>query len=187
MDTGGSNVEGKEALDGKQGGEDGKKGKKKKEKKEKEKKKKKKKRGQQRDWMQVFHPLAGTPPQSIPWASALGLITTPTNPLLNPQPVPSFDHKDEVIKALKVQVSSLKKKVEGIPELELQVSSLAQVVEALQEQVQGQLAAPSFPTSSHRSLPQPASVSQQMQRLHLNMSDSHPHLAFLALEAKGRP
>ncbi|KIK72163.1 hypothetical protein PAXRUDRAFT_22319 [Paxillus rubicundulus Ve08.2h10] len=64
---------------------------------------------------------------------------------------------------------------------------MARVVEALQEQVQGQLAAPSFPTSSHRLLVLPASVSHQMQRLHLEMSHSHPKSTFLALEAEGQP
>ncbi|KIK72935.1 hypothetical protein PAXRUDRAFT_21419 [Paxillus rubicundulus Ve08.2h10] len=90
-------------------------------------------------------------------ASALELIATPVNPLLDPH-------------------------IKG-----LEVNSLAQVVKALQEQVQGQLAAHSFPTSSHRSLPLPASVSRQMQRLHLEMANSHPQSAFLALEAEGQP
>ncbi|KIK73875.1 hypothetical protein PAXRUDRAFT_20416 [Paxillus rubicundulus Ve08.2h10] len=64
---------------------------------------------------------------------------------------------------------------------------MAQVVKALQEQVQGQLATHSFPTSSHRSLPLPPSVSRQMQRLQLEMANSHPKSAFLTLEAKGQP
>ncbi|KIK72121.1 hypothetical protein PAXRUDRAFT_22371 [Paxillus rubicundulus Ve08.2h10] len=34
--------------------------------------------------IKVYHPLAGPPPQSIPWASALELIATPVNPLLDP-------------------------------------------------------------------------------------------------------
>ncbi|KIK75768.1 hypothetical protein PAXRUDRAFT_18705 [Paxillus rubicundulus Ve08.2h10] len=88
-----------------------------------------------------------TPSESIK-ASALKLIATPVNPLLDPQPRPSSDPKDQIIKGLKVRVASLKSQVERIPDLELQV--------------QGQLAAHSFPTSSHRSLPLPASVSRQM-------------------------
>ncbi|KIK76186.1 hypothetical protein PAXRUDRAFT_18387 [Paxillus rubicundulus Ve08.2h10] len=66
--------------------------------------------------IKVYHPLAGPPPQSIPLASALELIATPVNPLLDPRPRPSSDPKDQIIKGLKV-------------------SSLAQVIEALQEQV----------------------------------------------------
>ncbi|KIK72467.1 hypothetical protein PAXRUDRAFT_21954 [Paxillus rubicundulus Ve08.2h10] len=50
----------------------------------------------------IYHPLAGPPPQSIPWASALKLIATPVNPLLDPQPGPSLDPKDQIIKVLKV-------------------------------------------------------------------------------------
>ncbi|KIK71746.1 hypothetical protein PAXRUDRAFT_21489 [Paxillus rubicundulus Ve08.2h10] len=34
--------------------------------------------------IKVYHPLAGPPPCSIPQASALELITTPVNPLLDP-------------------------------------------------------------------------------------------------------
>ncbi|KIK72976.1 hypothetical protein PAXRUDRAFT_21373 [Paxillus rubicundulus Ve08.2h10] len=34
--------------------------------------------------IKVYHPLAGPPPCSIPWASALELITTPVNALLDP-------------------------------------------------------------------------------------------------------
>ncbi|KIK71928.1 hypothetical protein PAXRUDRAFT_22624 [Paxillus rubicundulus Ve08.2h10] len=64
---------------------------------------------------------------------------------------------------------------------------MARVIEALREQVQGQLATHSFPTSSHRSLPLPPSVSRQMQRLHLEMANSHPKSAFLALEVEGQP
>ncbi|KIK81270.1 hypothetical protein PAXRUDRAFT_15322 [Paxillus rubicundulus Ve08.2h10] len=122
-----------------------------------------------------------------PEASALEIIATPVNPLLDPQPRPSLDPKDQIIKALEVWVASLEKQVERIPDLELQVSSLAQVIEALWEQVQSQLAAPSFPTSSHRSLHLPASVSRQMQRLHLKMANSHLQSAFLILEAEGQP
>ncbi|KIK76416.1 hypothetical protein PAXRUDRAFT_18234 [Paxillus rubicundulus Ve08.2h10] len=99
--------------------------------------------------------------------------------------MPSSDPKDHIIKGLEVQVASLKSQVQRIPDLELQVSSLAQVVEALWEQVQGQLATHSFPTSSHRSLPLPASVSRQMQRLHLEMTNFHPQFDFLTLEAEG--
>ncbi|KIK71986.1 hypothetical protein PAXRUDRAFT_22544 [Paxillus rubicundulus Ve08.2h10] len=102
--------------------------------------------------------------------SALELIATPVNPLLDPQPRPSSDLKDQIIK-----------------DLDLQLSSMAWVIEALQKQVQGQLAAPSFPTSSHRPLVLPASVSHQMQRLHLEISNSHPQSTFLALEAEGHP
>ncbi|KIK75374.1 hypothetical protein PAXRUDRAFT_19061 [Paxillus rubicundulus Ve08.2h10] len=75
---------------------------------------------------------------------------------------PSMDHKDHILKGLEVQVTSLKSQVERILDLELQVSSLAWVIKALQEQVQGRLAARSFPTSSHRSLPLPVLVSRQM-------------------------
>ncbi|KIK90726.1 hypothetical protein PAXRUDRAFT_14193 [Paxillus rubicundulus Ve08.2h10] len=127
-----------------------------------------------------------TPSDSIK-ASAINLIATPVNPLLDPQPGPSSNPKDQIIKGLEVHVASLEKQVERIPDLGLQLSSMAQVVKALQEQVQGQLAAHSFPTSSHRSLALPASVSHQMQRLHLEMSNSHLKSAFLTLEAKGQP
>ncbi|KIK72799.1 hypothetical protein PAXRUDRAFT_21567 [Paxillus rubicundulus Ve08.2h10] len=34
--------------------------------------------------IKVYHSLAGPPPQSIPWASALKLVATPVNPLLDP-------------------------------------------------------------------------------------------------------
>ncbi|KIK72375.1 hypothetical protein PAXRUDRAFT_22064 [Paxillus rubicundulus Ve08.2h10] len=94
---------------------------------------------------------------------------------------------DQIIKGLEVHVTSLKKQVERILNLELQLSSIAQVVEALQEQVQGQLATHSFPTSSHRPLRLPPLVSRQMQRLHLEMANSHLKSAFLALEAEGQP
>ncbi|KIK73415.1 hypothetical protein PAXRUDRAFT_20876 [Paxillus rubicundulus Ve08.2h10] len=94
---------------------------------------------------------------------------------------------DQIIKGLEVHVTSLKKQVERIPDLELQLSSMARVVKAFQEQVQGQLATHSFPTSSHRSLPLPPSVSREMQRLQLEMANSHLKSAFLALEAKGQP
>ncbi|KIK77109.1 hypothetical protein PAXRUDRAFT_17720 [Paxillus rubicundulus Ve08.2h10] len=137
--------------------------------------------------IKVYHPLAGPPPQSIPQASALKLIATPLNPLLDPRPRPSSDPKDHIIKGLEVQVASLELQVESIPDLELQVNSLTWVVNTLWEQVQGQLAAHSFPTSSHRSLPLLVSVSHQMQRLHLEMANSHPQSTFLALEAKGQP
>ncbi|KIK71880.1 hypothetical protein PAXRUDRAFT_22698 [Paxillus rubicundulus Ve08.2h10] len=126
-------------------------------------------------------------PRSIPWASALKLIATPVNPLLDPRPRPSSDPTDQIIKGLEVRIANLEKQVEKIPDLELQLSSMAQVLEALQEQVQGQLAAHSFPTSSHRSLALPPSVSHQMQRLQLEMANSHPKSHFLALEAKGQP
>ncbi|KIK77383.1 hypothetical protein PAXRUDRAFT_17535 [Paxillus rubicundulus Ve08.2h10] len=36
------------------------------------------------DSIKVYHPLAGPPPQSIPQASAINLIATPVNPLLDP-------------------------------------------------------------------------------------------------------
>ncbi|KIK72886.1 hypothetical protein PAXRUDRAFT_21471 [Paxillus rubicundulus Ve08.2h10] len=137
--------------------------------------------------IKVYHPVAGPPPRSIPRASALELIATPVNPLLDIQPRPTSNPTDQIIKGLKVRVASLEKQVERIPDLELQLSSMAWVVEALQEQVQGQLATHSFPTSSHRSLPLPPSVSRQMQRLHLEMANSHPKSAFLALEAEGQP
>ncbi|KIK73437.1 hypothetical protein PAXRUDRAFT_20854 [Paxillus rubicundulus Ve08.2h10] len=101
-------------------------------------------------------------PHSIPQASALELIATPINPLLDPQPGPSSDPTDQIVKALEVRITSLEKQVERITDLELQLSSMAQVVEALRGQVQGQLATHSFPTSSHRSLPLPPSVSRQM-------------------------
>ncbi|KIK73884.1 hypothetical protein PAXRUDRAFT_20408 [Paxillus rubicundulus Ve08.2h10] len=94
----------------------------------------------------VYHPLASPPPQSIPQASALELITTPVNPMLDPPPRPSSDLKDQIIKGLEVQVASLEKQVERIPDLEL-----------------------------------------QMQRLHLEMANSHPKSTFLTLEAKGQP
>ncbi|KIK72463.1 hypothetical protein PAXRUDRAFT_21958, partial [Paxillus rubicundulus Ve08.2h10] len=137
--------------------------------------------------IKVYHPLAGPPPRSIPRASALELTATPLNPLLDPQPGPSSDPTDQIIKGLEVCITSLKKQVERIPDLELQLSSMAQVVKALWEQVQGQLATHSFPTSSHRSLPLPPSVSHQMQRLHLEMANSHPKSTFLTLEAEGQP
>ncbi|KIK73726.1 hypothetical protein PAXRUDRAFT_20553 [Paxillus rubicundulus Ve08.2h10] len=41
-------------------------------------------------------------PRSIPQASALELITMPVNALLDPQPRPSSDPKDQIIKGLKV-------------------------------------------------------------------------------------
>ncbi|KIK73500.1 hypothetical protein PAXRUDRAFT_20779 [Paxillus rubicundulus Ve08.2h10] len=126
-------------------------------------------------------------PRSIPWAPALELIATPINPCLDPRPGPSSDPMDQIIKALEVCVASVEKQVERIPDLELQLSSMAQVVEALREQVQGQLATHSCPTSSHRSLPLPLLVSQQMQRLQLEMANSHLKSAFLTLEAEGQP
>ncbi|KIK75387.1 hypothetical protein PAXRUDRAFT_19048 [Paxillus rubicundulus Ve08.2h10] len=61
-------------------------------------------------------------PQSIPQASALKLIATPINPLLDPRPRPSSDSKDHIIKGLEVQVASLESQVKGIPDLELQVT-----------------------------------------------------------------
>ncbi|KIK72775.1 hypothetical protein PAXRUDRAFT_21594, partial [Paxillus rubicundulus Ve08.2h10] len=137
--------------------------------------------------IKVYHPLVGPPPCSIPRASALKLIATPVNPLLDPRSGPSSDLMDQIIKGLEVHVTSLKKQVERIPDLELQLSSMARVVKAFQEQVQGQLATHSFPTSSHRSLPLPPSVSREMQRLQLEMANSHLKSAFLALEAKGQP
>ncbi|KIK75741.1 hypothetical protein PAXRUDRAFT_18737 [Paxillus rubicundulus Ve08.2h10] len=127
-----------------------------------------------------------TPSGSIK-ASALELVATPINPLLDPRSGPPLDPKDQIIKGLKVRIASLEKQVERIPDLELQLSSMARVVEALREQVQGQLAAPSFPTSSHRLVVLPVSVSHQMQRLHLEMSRSNLKSAFLALEAEGQP
>ncbi|KIK77493.1 hypothetical protein PAXRUDRAFT_17468 [Paxillus rubicundulus Ve08.2h10] len=57
--------------------------------------------------------LVALPPDPSP-----RLILTLTNPLLNPQPVSSFNPKDKIMKAL--QVSSLEKEVEKIPKLELQ-------------------------------------------------------------------
>ncbi|KIK74056.1 hypothetical protein PAXRUDRAFT_20260 [Paxillus rubicundulus Ve08.2h10] len=120
------------------------------------------------DSIKVHRPLAGPPPQSIPQASALELIATPVNPLLDAQPGPSSDPKDKIIKGLKL-------------------SSMAQGVKALRKQVQGQLATHSFPTSSHRSLALPVSVSCQMQRLQLEMANSHPKSDFLTLEAEGQP
>ncbi|KIK75430.1 hypothetical protein PAXRUDRAFT_19010 [Paxillus rubicundulus Ve08.2h10] len=87
--------------------------------------------------IKVYHPLAGPPPLSIPRASALELITTPINPLLDPRPGPSLDPKDQIIKALEVCVASLKKQVERILDLELQLNSMARVVEALREQATG--------------------------------------------------
>ncbi|KIK91570.1 hypothetical protein PAXRUDRAFT_13714 [Paxillus rubicundulus Ve08.2h10] len=65
-----------------------------------------------------------TPSDSIK-ASALNLIATLVNLLLDTQPGPSSDLKDQIIKALKVHVASLEKQVERIPDLELQLSSLA--------------------------------------------------------------
>ncbi|KIK77623.1 hypothetical protein PAXRUDRAFT_17376 [Paxillus rubicundulus Ve08.2h10] len=130
MEAGGSKVEGKQASDGKQGSKDGKKGKKKKEKKKKKKKKKKKEmlaKGSDGESIKVYHPLAGPPPQPIPWASALELIATPLSPLLDPQPRPSLDSKDHIIKGLNVQVASLELQVERIPNLELQVTPPAGV------------------------------------------------------------
>ncbi|KIK92501.1 hypothetical protein PAXRUDRAFT_13198 [Paxillus rubicundulus Ve08.2h10] len=127
-----------------------------------------------------------TPSDSIK-ASAINLISTPVNPLLDAQPGPSSDPKDQIIKGLEVHLASLEKQVERIPDLELQLSSMARVVKALWEQAQGQLAAHSFPTSSHRSLALPALVSCQMQRHHLEMSNSHLKSTFLVLEAKGQP
>ncbi|KIK72240.1 hypothetical protein PAXRUDRAFT_22220, partial [Paxillus rubicundulus Ve08.2h10] len=137
--------------------------------------------------IKVYHPLAGPPPHSIPRASALELIAMPVNPILDPRPGPSSDPTDQIIKGLKVHIANLEKQVEMIPNLELQLSSMARVVEALREQVQGQLAAHSFPTSSHRSLALSPSVSCQMQRLQLKMANSHPKSHFLALEAEGQP
>ncbi|KIK74481.1 hypothetical protein PAXRUDRAFT_19824 [Paxillus rubicundulus Ve08.2h10] len=137
--------------------------------------------------IKVYHPLVGPPPRSIPQASALDLIATLVNSLLDPRPGPSSDLTDQIIKALEVHVASFEKQVERIPDLELQLSSMARVIEALREQVQGQLATHSFPTSSQRSLPLPLSVSHQMQRLQLEMANSHPKSAFLALEAEGQP
>ncbi|KIK72369.1 hypothetical protein PAXRUDRAFT_22069 [Paxillus rubicundulus Ve08.2h10] len=137
--------------------------------------------------IKVYHPLAGPPPCSIPRASALELIATPINPLLDPRPGPSSDLTDQIIKGLEVRVTNLEKQVERIPDLELQLSSMARVIEALQEQVQGQLATHSFPTSSHRSLALPPSVSRQMQRLQLEMANGHPKSHFLTLKAKGQP
>ncbi|KIK72170.1 hypothetical protein PAXRUDRAFT_22312 [Paxillus rubicundulus Ve08.2h10] len=87
--------------------------------------------------IKVYHPLAGPPPQSIPQASALQLIATPVNRLLDPQPGPSLDPMDQIIKGLEVCIASLEKQVERILDLELQLSSMAQVVKALWEQVQG--------------------------------------------------
>ncbi|KIK71771.1 hypothetical protein PAXRUDRAFT_22856 [Paxillus rubicundulus Ve08.2h10] len=74
-------------------------------------------------------------PRSIPRASALELIATPVNPLLDPLPGPSLDLTDQIIKGLEVRIASLEKQVERIPDLELQLSSMAQVIKALQEQV----------------------------------------------------
>ncbi|KIK73669.1 hypothetical protein PAXRUDRAFT_20609 [Paxillus rubicundulus Ve08.2h10] len=129
----------------------------------------------------------GPPPRSIPQASALELIATPVNALLDPGPGPSLDPTDQIIKGLEVCIANLEKQVERIPDLELQLSSMARVIEALWEQVQGQLATHSFPTSSHRSLPLPPSVSRQMQRLQLEMANFHPKSHFLTLEAEGQP
>ncbi|KIK72960.1 hypothetical protein PAXRUDRAFT_21390, partial [Paxillus rubicundulus Ve08.2h10] len=72
--------------------------------------------------IKVYHPLAGPPPRSIPRASALKLITTPVNALLDPQPRPSLDPTDQIIRGLEVQVTNLEKQVERIPDLELQLS-----------------------------------------------------------------
>ncbi|KIK74911.1 hypothetical protein PAXRUDRAFT_19429 [Paxillus rubicundulus Ve08.2h10] len=52
--------------------------------------------------IEVYHPLAGPPPHSIPRASALKLIATLVNPLLDPRPGPSSDPKDHIIKGLEV-------------------------------------------------------------------------------------
>ncbi|KIK77806.1 hypothetical protein PAXRUDRAFT_17255 [Paxillus rubicundulus Ve08.2h10] len=117
----------------------------------------------------VYHPLAGPPPQSIPWASALELIATPVNPLLDPQPGPSLDPKDQIIKSLDVQISSFKKQVERIPDLEPQVSSLAQVVEALWEQVTPPAYISLFPDAETPS----------------GNGQFPPQSTFLALEAEG--
>ncbi|KIK72766.1 hypothetical protein PAXRUDRAFT_21608, partial [Paxillus rubicundulus Ve08.2h10] len=87
--------------------------------------------------IKVYHPLAGPPPRSIPRASALELIATPVNPILDPRPGPSSDPIDQIIKGLEVRVANLEKQVERIPDLELQLSSMAWVVEALREQVTG--------------------------------------------------
>ncbi|KIK74569.1 hypothetical protein PAXRUDRAFT_19746 [Paxillus rubicundulus Ve08.2h10] len=137
--------------------------------------------------IKVYHPLAGPPPWSIPQVSAIDLIATPVNRLLDARPGPSSDPKDQIIKALEVCVASLEKQVERIPNLELQLSSMAWVIEALWEQVQGQLATHSFPTLFHRSLALPVLVSHQMQRLQLEMANSHLKSDFIALEAKGQP
>ncbi|KIK72796.1 hypothetical protein PAXRUDRAFT_21570 [Paxillus rubicundulus Ve08.2h10] len=85
--------------------------------------------------IKVYHPLAGPPPHSIPQASALELIEMPVNALLDPRPRPSLDPTDQIIKGLKVRVTSLENQVERIPDLELQLSSMAWVLEALWEQV----------------------------------------------------
>ncbi|KIK91973.1 hypothetical protein PAXRUDRAFT_13495 [Paxillus rubicundulus Ve08.2h10] len=85
--------------------------------------------------IKVYHPIPGLLPQSIPQASALKLIATLVNPLLDPQSGPSSDLKDQIINALEVRVASLESQVERIPDLELQVSNLAKVIKALQEQV----------------------------------------------------
>ncbi|KIK73619.1 hypothetical protein PAXRUDRAFT_20665 [Paxillus rubicundulus Ve08.2h10] len=77
-----------------------------------------------------------TPTDSIK-ASALELIATPINTLLDPRPGPSSDPTDQIIKGLEVHIASLEKQVERILDLELQLSSVARVVEALREQVQG--------------------------------------------------
>ncbi|KIK72974.1 hypothetical protein PAXRUDRAFT_21375 [Paxillus rubicundulus Ve08.2h10] len=87
--------------------------------------------------IKVYHPLSGPPPRSIPRASALELIATPINPILDPRPGPSSDPMDQIIKGLEVRVTNLEKQVERIPDLELQLSSMAWVVKALREQVTG--------------------------------------------------
>ncbi|KIK72424.1 hypothetical protein PAXRUDRAFT_22007 [Paxillus rubicundulus Ve08.2h10] len=84
--------------------------------------------------MKVYHPLAGPPPRSIPRASALKLIATPVNALLDHRPGPSSDPTDQIIKGLEVRIANLEKQVERIPNLELQLSSMARVVKALWEQ-----------------------------------------------------
>ncbi|KIK79471.1 hypothetical protein PAXRUDRAFT_16314 [Paxillus rubicundulus Ve08.2h10] len=55
--------------------------------------------------------------------------------LLDPQPGPSSDPTEQIIKGLEVHIASLEKQVERIPDLELQLSSMARVLEALREQV----------------------------------------------------
>ncbi|KIK72882.1 hypothetical protein PAXRUDRAFT_21481, partial [Paxillus rubicundulus Ve08.2h10] len=59
--------------------------------------------------IKVYHPLAGPPPHSIPWASALELIAMPINHLLDPRPGPSSDLTDQIIKGLEVHVANLEK------------------------------------------------------------------------------
>ncbi|KIK72050.1 hypothetical protein PAXRUDRAFT_22464 [Paxillus rubicundulus Ve08.2h10] len=104
-------------------------------------------------------------PRSIPRASALEVITTPVNPLLDPRPGPSLDPTDQIIKGLEYGLGRRGPSGTGA----------------------GPAGHPFIPTSSHRSLPLPPSVSRQMQRLQLEMANSHPKSAFLALEAKGQP